>query len=230
MRAGAGVRPRAVLGLVLAATVAALAGAEPAAAGPAAPGRPSGVCGEADTLGVPGRPDPPDAVRELQLGLRLLGRFPYPITGVYDERTREAVRAFQEAHGLPPDGVVGPRTWDALARAYDQEAAGLEASQRASVQQGAPPERLPPHPDRRPGGYWIVIDTAAMELSLYRDGRAEGRWPVAVGKPTTITPVGEWRVVRKDRDWGGGFGTRWLGLDVPWGIYGIHGTKTPWTQ
>ena len=30
-------------------------------------------------------------------------------------------------------------------------------------------------------------------------------------------------------EWGGGFGTRFLGLDVPWGTYGIHGTNKPWT-
>lgn len=29
--------------------------------------------------------------------------------------------------------------------------------------------------------------------------------------------------------WGTGFGTRWMGLNVPWGIYGIHGTNKPWS-
>ena len=43
----------------------------------------------------------------------------------------------------------------------------------------------------------------------------------------TQTPIGEWRIVEKHKDWGGGFGTRWLGLDVPWGTYGIHGTNRP---
>jgi N-acetyl-anhydromuramyl-L-alanine amidase AmpD len=28
---------------------------------------------------------------------------------------------------------------------------------------------------------------------------------------------------------GGPFGTRWMGLNVPWGIYGIHGTNAPWS-
>ncbi len=27
--------------------------------------------------------------------------------------------------------------------------------------------------------------------------------------------------------WSGGFGTRWIGLNVPWGIFGIHGTNRP---
>ena len=28
--------------------------------------------------------------------------------------------------------------------------------------------------------------------------------------------------------WGEGFGGAWMGLNVPWGTYGIHGTKSPW--
>ncbi len=75
----------------------------------------------------------------------------------------------------------------------------------------------------------IVIDVAARQLTLYKNGGAIRRFPVAVGKPGWSSPIGEWRVVRKARDWGGGFGTRWLGLDVPWGIYGIHGTNKDWS-
>jgi hypothetical protein len=35
-------------------------------------------------------------------------------------------------------------------------------------------------------------------------------------------------VINKAR-WGGGFGSRWIGIDVPWGTYGIHGTNKPST-
>ena len=41
--------------------------------------------------------------------------------------------------------------------------------------------------------------------------------------------MGEWAIITRSKDWGGGFGTRWLGLNVPWGIYGIHGTNKPWS-
>ena len=37
-----------------------------------------------------------------------------PITGVFGKLTRAAVRAFQEAHGLPDDGAIGTTTWAAL--------------------------------------------------------------------------------------------------------------------
>ncbi|MEW8985790.1 MAG: L,D-transpeptidase family protein, partial [Bacillus sp. (in: firmicutes)] len=42
----------------------------------------------------------------------------------------------------------------------------------------------------------------------------------------TPTPLGTWKVISKAK-WGGGFGTRWMGLNVPWGTYGIHGTNRP---
>lgn len=41
----------------------------------------------------------------------LQGRSGAPQTGVFDAVTEAAVRAFQRAHGLVPDGIVGPKTW-----------------------------------------------------------------------------------------------------------------------
>lgn len=73
----------------------------------------------------------------------------------------------------------------------------------------------------------IFIDRYTQRLTLYEGLREVVSYPVALGKPETPTPPGEWRVVHKDRGWGGGFGTRWMGLNVPWGIYGIHGTNKP---
>lgn len=75
--------------------------------------------------------------------------------------------------------------------------------------------------------YYIIINTYQRTLTLYKDGKPYKRYPVAIGKPTTRSPVGEWAIIGKSKDWGGGFGTRWLGLNVPWGIYGIHGTNKP---
>jgi len=37
-----------------------------------------------------------------------------PVTGVFAKQTYAAVRAFQEAHGLPVDGVIGTDTWRVL--------------------------------------------------------------------------------------------------------------------
>lgn len=37
-----------------------------------------------------------------------------PIDGHYGPETNSAVTRFQQKHGLEPDGIVGPRTWDVL--------------------------------------------------------------------------------------------------------------------
>lgn len=73
----------------------------------------------------------------------------------------------------------------------------------------------------------IIIDTDSRTLTLSVDGERVRQYPVAAGKPGTPSPVGEWRIIQKSYNWGDGFGTRWMGLNVPWGIYGIHGTNKP---
>ncbi|MDQ7794666.1 MAG: L,D-transpeptidase family protein [bacterium] len=75
----------------------------------------------------------------------------------------------------------------------------------------------------------IVIDADRRQLTLFVDGEPLHVYPCAVGKPSTPSPVGEWKIVSKSYNWGGGFGSRWLGLNVPWGIYGIHGTNKNWS-
>ncbi|MBD0336066.1 MAG: peptidoglycan-binding protein [Cyanobacteria bacterium Co-bin13] len=55
-----------------------------------------------------------EAVHELQAMLRLLGFYPDTVTGQFQESTQEAVKQFQSATGLAPDGVVGSATWSQL--------------------------------------------------------------------------------------------------------------------
>ena len=74
----------------------------------------------------------------------------------------------------------------------------------------------------------IFIDIDEKTLYLLDGSSLIKKYPVATGKPSTPTPIGRWRVINKSR-WGGGFGSRWIGIDVPWGIYGIHGTNKPST-
>ena len=73
----------------------------------------------------------------------------------------------------------------------------------------------------------IVVDTVDRTLTVFSDGKAYQKFPVSVGKSSTPSPPGQWQVVSKGA-WSGGFGTRWLGLNMPWGKYGIHGTNKPW--
>ncbi|MEO1069119.1 MAG: peptidoglycan-binding protein [Cyanobacteria bacterium J06638_6] len=55
-----------------------------------------------------------ESVRELQSMLLLLGYYPGPVTGVYEEETAAATRRFQTAAGITADGIVGPATWSRL--------------------------------------------------------------------------------------------------------------------
>ena len=70
----------------------------------------------------------------------------------------------------------------------------------------------------------IIIDEKL--LYLLNENEVIKKYVIATGKPSTPTPIGRWKIIEKAR-WGGGFGSRWMGLNVPWGKYGIHGTNKP---
>jgi hypothetical protein len=55
--------------------------------------------------------NPKYLVQELQRGLGMKGD---KVDGVFGPMTEAAVRRFQRAHGLVPDGIVGPKTWKKL--------------------------------------------------------------------------------------------------------------------
>lgn len=84
----------------------------------------------------------------------------------------------------------------------------------------------------------IVADQGLYSIDIYPERhklivRAQGErfktYTVAVGNPATPTPIGEYKITYKGKDWGPSFGPRWLGLNVPWGYYGIHGTNKPYS-
>jgi hypothetical protein len=95
--------------------------------------------------------------------------------------------------------------------------AWLWAAQPVPAAEPAPP----------PGEISIEIHPLHNRLYVLRDGIPIKKYPIALGKPETPTPIGEFIVINKHLNWGSGFGTRWIGLNVPWGIYGIHGTNRP---
>ncbi|MCR1897924.1 L,D-transpeptidase family protein [Irregularibacter muris] len=72
----------------------------------------------------------------------------------------------------------------------------------------------------------ILIEINEKRLYLIKGNTILKTYPIATGKPGSPTPIGEWTIIHK-ASWGGGFGARWMGLDVPWGKYGIHGTNKP---
>jgi len=88
--------------------------------------------------------------------------------------------------------------------------------------------------------WFIVVRRSEQRLYLYHKGKFVKAYMVSTGKPSTITPLGWWRIADKE-----GisppdiFGTRWMGwerLNRRTGLYewyassppfGIHGTNEP---
>ncbi|WP_288053999.1 L,D-transpeptidase family protein [Caloranaerobacter azorensis] len=74
----------------------------------------------------------------------------------------------------------------------------------------------------------ILVDIDKKYLYLYDvdTNKVIKKYIVATGKPSTPTPIGSFKIIEKAK-WGGGFGSRWMRINVPWGRYGIHGTNKP---
>jgi L,D-transpeptidase ErfK/SrfK len=139
-------------------------------------------------------------VRALQESLKELGIYRGVVDGIFGPQTDQAVREFQSQAGITVDGIVGPNTWDAI---------GIK--------------QIPP----AKGKLRISIDVTQKILNLSEDSKIIRTYPVAVGKPETPTPLGNWTITEKTINPGGPFGARWMRLSIPWGGYGIHGTDNP---
>jgi Uncharacterized protein conserved in bacteria len=88
----------------------------------------------------------------------------------------------------------------------------------------------PGQPSARPQGQiTLVVKVNARSLEVLNDGKVYKRYRIAVGRSDTPSPYGEWIITWKAYHSGDIFGTRFMGLNVPWGGYGIHGTNRPWS-
>lgn len=72
-----------------------------------------------------------DAVRDLQERLAAAGFYLQSVDGDFGAGTDAAVRAFQAARSLPVDGVVGARTWAALADSSSSSGSSPPAQETA---------------------------------------------------------------------------------------------------
>lgn len=75
--------------------------------------------------------------------------------------------------------------------------------------------------------YEIHIDVEQKRLTLFQGNEIERVYTVATGAWDTPTPIGVFTITHRFSGQMGGFGTCFLGLNVPWGHYGIHGTNRP---
>jgi L,D-transpeptidase ErfK/SrfK len=84
----------------------------------------------------------------------------------------------------------------------------------------------------------VVVSLADRKVALVEDGVVVKVYPIAVGKPRTPSPTGEFRIVNRiprPTYYAPGvvirpgpsnpLGTRWIGLDRKG--YGLHGTNVP---
>lgn len=118
----------------------------------------------------PGSREPRVALLRRRLGLPAR-------TSAYDASLGAAVSAFREAHGLAPSPIADAATIAALNRppAHYEDLIIAEMDQA----RGLPAD----------GRRFILVDTAAAELTLIADGRETGRMRVVVGKPGMATPL-----------------------------------------
>ena len=66
-----------------------------------------------------------EKTRDIQTCLKNAGFYNGSIDGIKGRGTRRAIRDFQTANGLNSDGVVGPKTWEALSK-YTTASSGSE--------------------------------------------------------------------------------------------------------
>lgn len=75
-------------------------------------------------------------------------------------------------------------------------------------------------------GYHIYIELNTRRLILKNNGQIVNTYPVAIGKPATPTPTGNFKILNKIKNPGGVLGTRWMQFTQR--VHGIHGTNKPW--
>lgn len=74
--------------------------------------------------------------------------------------------------------------------------------------------------------YHLYIELNTRRIFLKNNGSVVYQFPVAIGKPSTPTPTGNFSILNKIMNPGGVLGTRWMQFTRQ--NHGIHGTNQPW--
>ncbi len=174
-------------------------------------------------------------IADAQEMLASLGFDPGTPDGVFVSRTEDAVRAFQREYGLEVTGVLDCRTLRTLydevdpggypAALMEGAAGGAAEGEEGGAGAGEGAGASASVAAAAAGARTIVISVGQRALGIYEGDRLIRRYPVAVGKPSTPTPVGTHRVLEKVMHPGGALGTRWMGFTRE--MHGIHGTNRP---
>lgn len=109
----------------------------------------------------------------------------------------------------------------------------------AALQTSTPPAASPKAPEfAKASVRWIIVSLPDRKLALFKDGKVLRVYRVAVGKASTPSPVGEFKIVNRVSNptyyhkgqvipagENNPVGSRWMGLSAK--SYGIHGTNQP---
>lgn len=151
-------------------------------------------------------------VADAQKLLSARGYFEKPADGIYNLETREAIARFQESERIAVTGQLDPATFCRLSEAVTSEIALASSPKPRVVSAIARPN--------------IMINRSVRRLTLFSGNAPVRQYPVAIGKPSTPTPLGNYAIATKILNPGGVLGTRWMGLNFD--AYGVHGTNRPW--
>ncbi len=137
--------------------------------------------GEAQT---PSEPEPSRApLDDVQERLRELGYLVGPADGVHGAQSRAAVMAFQRVNGLQVDGVIGPRTREAL------------ADPRLPDLAGGPETRVEVDLDRQ---LLHLVEDGERVVTLHvSSGSGRPYTTASGGTARSNTPVGEFMIERR---------------------------------
>lgn len=148
---------------------------------------------------------------EIHQALSALGIYQGQIHETYDAQTSQAVANFQETERLDVTGQLDPITYCRLQAAIVTEISPIKKETRANFALARAN---------------ILITKSNRQLTLFDGNTPLHQYPVAIGKPSTPTPVGNFSIATKVLHPGGVLGVCWMGLSFD--SYGIHGTNAPW--
>jgi hypothetical protein len=117
------------------------------------------------------------AVVQLQRRLIALRYDVGPVDGVFGSQTFHGVVAFQKVNGLARDGIVGPRTWAALAHP------------------------VVPRPRRWLSSSSVEVNLTRQVVYLARQGVVLRILDSSTGKASTPTPTGRFSILRRIDGW-----------------------------
>ncbi|MFF5173821.1 L,D-transpeptidase family protein [Micromonospora sp. NPDC000089] len=172
-------RAGAALGAAVLVATGLFAPAQPASAAPAWTAAATPLAGQALATSQPvlRQGSRGAAVTSLQRRLAALHYDVGAADGVFGGSTFHAVVAFQKVNGLGRDGIVGPRTWAALAHP------------------------VVPRPRYTHTGYSVEANLDRQVLYLARKGAVVRILDASSGKSSTPTPTGNFTIQRRIDGW-----------------------------